>query len=421
VEEVLTSLLQSAKNEANATARSCTAEALRDSIAACYEASSEASDGSRFKFMVVPDLTFCTLFTRGVLQLCSESLTRRSGLLSGQGSAASKSRRSKATDRNERFEEEDLESASAEAVEEVREEEEVLAYLTDAIGGMIKLHGEAFMSTFDSAVAPSFAPFLHPRQPQSLQAIAVCLLDDAIEFGGSLAHKYIASLLPQLIENTKATHLVLRQSSTYGIAMAIVAAPQIICEDLPRVLACLHSVLHSNCAKKGEDEEECDEEDEEDENCGTIENAIFAVGTLCADPRYRDAVDAIRAAGVDRAELASQWLRRLPLKQDEQEAKTACKQLCDCLEASDSAVCGAGMSNLPEILRVFAEVFRICSCDAILSEDCAAVAHPETLQRMVSLVQRMLQSPAMGEKAMAALQSLNPQLQQVLTQVAAQA
>lgn len=144
---------------------------------------------------------------------------------------------------------------------------------------MIKIHGEKIMPMFDSLVAPAFAPYLATSQSPSLQAIAVCLLDDALEFGGVSSHKYIASLLPTLMENTTAKHLVLRQSSTYGIAKAIEAAPEIICQDLPRVLTCLHSILQlaPSKASTAAAEDEDDDQDEDDDNGGTIENAVYAL------------------------------------------------------------------------------------------------------------------------------------------------
>ena len=86
--------------------------------------------------------------------------------------------------------------------------------------------------------------------------------------------------------------------------------------------------------------------------------------------------------GVDRAQLASLWLRKLPLREDEHEAKAACKQLCDGIEHSDEAICGAGFSNLAEILRIFGEVFRSITSAAVPTDhashaESCGFAHPE--------------------------------------------
>eukprot|EP01035_Chromulina_nebulosa_P029761 gene29761-39475_t len=124
--------------------------------------------------------------------------------------------------------------------------------------------------------------------------------------------------------------------------------------------------------------------------------------------------------GVDRAQLASLWLRKLPLREDEHEAKAACKQLCDGIEHSDEAICGAGFSNLSEILRIFGEVFRSISAavptdHASHAESCG-FAHPETLRRMTSIVRQLV----MGGSAVAAeaMQNLGPELKTALQQAA---
>ena len=280
----------------NGTSRSCIAESLRDTISACFEASSEAADGRRFDYLVMPDIAVSKKIVQELLGLCGESISRRAALVEKGNPRTGRAITS--SDSGERFEKEDLDRSAASEKEvrayntyraihfdvklllykSVREEEEVLACLSDAIGCLIKIHGESIMPLFDSIVAPAFAPYLSTRQSPSLQAIAVCLLDDAVEFGGASSHKYIASLLPTLMENTTAKHLVLRQSSTYGIAKAIEAAPEIICQDLPRVLTCLHSILQlvpsKDATATGEEEED---DDDDDDNVGTIENAVYAL------------------------------------------------------------------------------------------------------------------------------------------------
>ena len=76
--------------------------------------------------------------------------------------------------------------------EELDEEQELLTNLTDAIGQLLKLHGEAIMPVMDATVAPLYAPFLGAEQPEALQIVAVCMIDDVLEFGGGAAVKYMA-------------------------------------------------------------------------------------------------------------------------------------------------------------------------------------------------------------------------------------
>jgi len=465
IQQCLLRLLQSLRNEINNSSRSSAAESMRDIISACFEASSVAADGSRFAFLVTPDLISSQQLVKELLQLCGESLSRRSELLGGNGGGARRSRAG--ADINERFEEEDLSRSATSDQAGVEEEEDVLACLSDAIGCLLKLHGERLMPLFDSLVVGAFSPYLSPRQPPSLQAIAVCLLDDAIEFGGEASHKYIASLLPVLIANTSisVSHAVLRQSSSYGIARAVAVAPHIVCQDIPAVLACLHSIISQsnshitttsenktggNKEINNDDGEEDDEAEEENCSSGTIENAVFAVGILCTDPRYRSTLDGCRdQLGVNRAELAGLWLRHLPLREDEAEAKAACKQLCDGLEELDGAICGEGFKNLGEILRVLGEVFRFCvekrekmmknlkkeMHDGCMQEDVQLdnsdenpcfFAHPHTLRRMIGFLRRVMMTNTQQQQQEVggfqlnqveqAVQALSPPLQYALKQ-----
>ena len=49
-----------------------------------------------------------------------------------------------------------------------------------------------------------------------VQVVAVCMVDDLIEFGGVGAHKYIPQSLDIFLGNLQSDHPVLRQSSAYG-------------------------------------------------------------------------------------------------------------------------------------------------------------------------------------------------------------
>ena len=113
--------------------------------------------------------------------------------------------------------------------EELEEEEELLSQLVDAVGHLLKLYGPQFMPVFDQLVVPAFAPYLAAEQPEALQAIAVCLIDDALEFGGvDSAAKYYPQALVTFARTMKSEDIVLRQSSVYGLAQIARLAPQVL-------------------------------------------------------------------------------------------------------------------------------------------------------------------------------------------------
>jgi hypothetical protein len=95
----------------NATSRSCIAESLRDTISACFEASSEAVDGKRFDFLVMPDIAVSRKLVQEVLGLCGESINRRAALVQKGNPRAGKA--STSSDSGDRFEKEDLDRSAA--------------------------------------------------------------------------------------------------------------------------------------------------------------------------------------------------------------------------------------------------------------------------------------------------------------------
>jgi len=381
-------LLENVRGETNETSRGCAAEALHEIYRSCYYSGAENADGTRTSFLVVPDMGQCQVITAELMQRCAESLERRQ-----EKEAVFK--------RNEGLEEED----QAALEEELEEEEDVLRNYVDAIGHFLKLHGEAFMPYFDSLIAPAFGPYLSPSQPESLQVVAICMIDDAIEFGGAFAHKYIAQSLPILLHNCiNTTNPLLKQCSMYGIAQVARAAPQAFVQHFADLMQMLISVVSDPAA-------------DDEENEGITENAVFAIGTVCSHPYYRQQQIQmqmqmqLQAVGVDTNQLVSAWLQRLPLKTDELVCKLANQQLCDMLEAGDPVVYGQGCSNLPQLLRVLAENLSGPTEGEI-------VLHPSSIQRMQNIIRQISIGTFVSQSTLqAAFSTLSQQQCQVLQEV----
>ena len=397
----LSKLLEVVREESDLTARACGAEALRDVLQACYLSGAECEDGSR-TVRLTPSIETSEKVVQEVLSRCAESLQRRQTKWD-------------AIYKNDGYDEEDLAGVS----QELAEEEDLLTVYADTFGQLLKLHGEPFMTEVDHFIAPTFSPYLRSDHPVALQIVAVYLVDDVVEFGGVSAHKYIPSLVSTFLHNAKSNNKLLRQCSVYGLAKAILAAPHLLIPHLGGVTAGLIAVLNT-CAEP-EEGEEVPEEDEEDEsggdNEGTFENAVFALGTLGCDPRYRDAIAAMGAGSVEH--LVSTWLQRLPLRTDETQAKAASKQLCDAIERNDAYVLGQDGANLPEIVRILAEVLQnaasvAASATQVSESSVTVLAHSVTANRMRAIVQSMLASANSNVVLSAALSSLTPELQDVL-------
>jgi hypothetical protein len=266
--------------------------------------------------------------------------------------------------------------------EELEEEDELLTNLVDAMGHLLKIFSLSFMPVFDSLIVPAFASYLPADQPSPLQIVAVCLIDDAIEFGGAEAHKYIPQGLVTFSRGMMSEDLVLKQSSVYGIAQAVRSAPLIVAPHLDTLVPQLIAIVS-------------DPDASEEENEGITENGLFALGSILTSSGCRSHP----WGGVLPAQIASFWLKGLPLRTDDQTAKIANSQLCDIVEKGDPAVLGEGYSNMPELMRIFSEVLMASPVsdgsrgevkDGEWSEE-NCLAHPITIRRMQSLVRQLSQ------------------------------
>lgn len=394
----LSKLLEVVREEADLTARACGAEAMRDVLQACYLSGVEAEDGTRSAFLLTPSVEVSEKVVQEVLTRCAESLQRRQT-------------KHDEVHKNEGYDEEDLAGAS----QELAEEEDLLTVYVDIFGQLLKLHGEKFMTEFDHFIAPAFSPYLRADHPVALQVVAVYLVDDVVEFGGASAHKYIPSLLSTFMNNAKSTHKQLRQCSVFGLAKTILVAPNMVAPHLSSVIASLIDVLNA-CAEPEEGDEVPEDEEEDDSGGdaeGTFENSVYALGTIASDLRYRDTVVAMGPGSVEH--LVNTWLTRLPLRTDEQQAKSASKQLCDCVERNDAYVLGKDGANITEIVRILAETLQSTIPPANGSESTETVlAHPITVNRIRAIVQGMLNSAGSNTAVAAALSALTPELQEVV-------
>ena len=79
-------------------------------------------------------------------------------------------------------------SSAIEALEEWLEvETDLMTYVVDSIGYLIKIHKAALFPTLMSKVKPFFAPLLGEEVPSTLRHNAICVYDDMIEWCGEAA------------------------------------------------------------------------------------------------------------------------------------------------------------------------------------------------------------------------------------------
>ena len=361
MEEVLSRLSGALAGENNEEARSSAAEAFRDILQACFESGEQAADGTRDTSLLLckPSLESSISGSTRLLSLAAEAVTRR----------ADKEREFASS---EVLEDEDRGAFE----EEIEAEETLLSNVVDAIGLYVKLHGEAFMPHFTTALAPALLPYLAPTQPKSLQIVAICIMDDVIEFGGKGMENYLQQCMPLFMENLRSEDNIIRQSSSYGIAQMCKKVPAFVAGHMSHVLSGLLALVQAPTARDAD-------------ILGITENALFGLGCLLSskDPSLLN--PSVWSQGVNRAQVGETWLRGLPLTADETEAKAAHHQLCDFVDAMDTAVVGDEMSRLKEVTRVLAEVMSAHRTREMNNsrnkDDDTELVTPITAQRILQL------------------------------------
>lgn len=351
----ITKLSESLRGENNATSRVSASEALRDVLTACYSSGSDVAEGVKGNFFCCPEQSLSISLIKEIMERCKECLGRREQL-------------SNAGKQDERLDAEDLEEPD----EDLEAEDDLMANLVDALGHFVKLHGESIMPVFDSVVAPAFASLLSPAQPEPLQVVGICIIDDIVEFGGTFAKKYVTQIMPLLMGFLGASHNVVRQASSYGVAQVARKHPELFAAYLVPVLPTLLQLLAGLNA------------DDED-NIGCIENVAFALAVIYCTPAYRQG----DWGTVSHQLVASAWLARLPLRADETEAKVAHSLLCDCIEMQDSLILGSNKANIGRILAISADVFR-SAFEHDQDPGSVVLASTNTLNRLVQALKHIL-------------------------------
>ena len=232
--------------------------------------------------------------------------------------------------------------------------------LVDCVGYLLKTMRAHAVPLFDRLVAPLFAPFLAPDQPPTLRHNAICLVDDLIEFGGSPAHKYIAPVLPTLIANLDAEEPYLRQASVYGILQVVKHAPSAYAEVHPQVTPKLVSMATAADAAS-------------EENELVTENVVSALGSIAAGV----------SSGGEQASLTHLWLSKLPLREDEVEAKIVHEQLVALVEKSHPAIVADNFAHLPLVLSAFGAILEAVGDSGV--GEAESLVEANTRDRMVNV------------------------------------
>jgi len=234
-----------------------------------------------------------------------------------------------------RFEEkqgEDFDEEEAEKLAiENEKEEEVLSELAELLGKIAKQHKGAILRPFSECIFPLVIAMLQPNRSAHDRQIALCMLDDIIEFCGSASLPLFQHFLPAMIRYITDENPSVRQAAVFGIGLCAQFGGESMAPLIPDICKRLDGVIKHGASRSAE-------------NVHATENAISAVGKICQ----------FQAGAIDVSAIIPLFVSYLPVDQDKIEAKVIYGQLCLFIQRHTQLVFGSSYQNLGHVLHVFA-------------------------------------------------------------------
>lgn len=240
---------------------------------------------------------------------------------------------SRRNERAARKKEEDHDDEEEERLNvEDEQDENVLGYLGDVIGRLLKTHKEQFLPLFQQHLLPIVTAMLNSPKESDVQ-VALCVFCDMVEHLHTGAGPFFPTFVPVMMNAIVSTNPALRQAAAFGAGLCAQYGGSQIAPAIPEILNRLVAAIKSPEAKS------------EAFACPT-DNAVSAVGKVA---QFSGAV-------VDVAQVLTFWFSCLPVTDDTTESKVTYNQLCTFIEAHNPHVFGQNYSNVGKIVSIFAEV-----------------------------------------------------------------
>jgi hypothetical protein len=274
--------------------------------------------------------------------------------------------------------------------EMLRSEEKLLTPLVDSVGYTLKFLGTKFVPIFAQHVAPILAPYLASNTDIRASVSAVCLFDDCVEHcGAEAAAKYSPLLLQGVIlalgDSVNDKDLV--AAAIYGIAQMARCAPRQVMDS--QIQTIIHRLLAiTSCSKE-----------EAEDDIYLIENAVSALASLTLFGPFSD------LKFVNREVLINSFLRHLPIRQDEDEARICHAGLCGLVENGSIDL----SSEAVQLVRIIGETLSLVS-------EGEELATPETCSRFAHILVEM-QNKVSGGVMQQAFGTLDSEAQSAINMV----
>ena len=235
---------------------------------------------------------------------------------------------------------EDFDEEAEEALQaEFMEIDEFIMKIADNVGCLLKAHGAAMYPAFEQRLLPLLQTMLAHRHV-TLRHTAMCSFDDVVEHAGPASRQLVPALLPAIARAlAERREPQLQQAAAYGVAVcAAFAGP----EAMPAAAG--QGLLQALVAHVLQQPRPSDEHE------GAYANAVSAALTLamhrpdCAPP----------------AQVLPAVLGWLPVRYDEEEARSIHKRLLMLAAAGNADLLGARKERLPRVLAILADAIAAC-------------------------------------------------------------
>jgi hypothetical protein len=174
-----------------------------------------------------------------------------------------------------------------------------------------------------------------------------------------------------MLESSSSQNALLRQAAVYGVRVVAEKFPQQFSQFVAPVLAVLMTLIRAEDAREGE-------------NTGPTENAICALGTICA--HYGGG----KHPSVNLDQILPHFVQQLPIKEDEECAQLAHEHLVQFVEQGQTGL----RSCLPQVRSVFQQVLVSAQAGGGGGgggDDAVALATPAVMNRMRAALQTLPQ------------------------------
>ncbi|KAK3984939.1 putative importin beta-3 subunit [Cladorrhinum sp. PSN332] len=267
---------------------------------------------------------------------------------------------------------EDAEDDADEILMAIEDDQTLLSDMNKAFHCVFKYHGDTFLRHWERLL-PTYTGFLKSQDATQRQW-GLCIIDDVIEFCGPRSVVYAQLISDALLSGCSDENAAIRQAATYGIGVAARHGGEQFATFLQTSLEFLFRAMNIPDARS-------------EDNIYATENACAAVAKILH----------FNSSAIPNVEqVATEWLKYLPITQDDEAAPYGYLYLAELISKQHPAV-------IANPAQIFYLVGQALEGDALTGQNAA---------RVVAATKHLLE--ATGTDPSPVLQKFSPEGQQAI-------